>query len=36
MVKIYLTKLNMDKLINNFNLLVNLTLGSWPKINLPF
>jgi hypothetical protein len=31
-----MTKLNMVKLINKFNLVVNLTIVSWPKINLLF
>jgi hypothetical protein len=29
-----MTKLNMDKLNNKFNLVVNLIMVSWPKINL--
>jgi len=31
-----MTKLNMDKLISKFNLVVNSTMVNWPKIDLPF
>jgi len=31
-----MTKLNMAKLISKFNLIVNLIMVTWPKINLLF
>jgi hypothetical protein len=31
-----MTKLNMVKLINRFNLLVNSIMLNWPKTDLPF
>jgi hypothetical protein len=31
-----MSKLNMVKLISEFNIVVNLTMVSWPKINLIF